>query len=146
MKYTMKILLIAISLLATATLSWFCKHPKYAVGKFPDEQLRWGTGGGFAGRENSFILLENGQIFKTGGNDQMTELEKTKAGKAKKLFELAEKLELAKRDFQHPSNIYSFVEYQEGDMVQRITWGDPKFPVDEQVKSLFDQLNALVKK
>jgi len=142
----MKFLLISIALLATATLFWFCKQPKYSAGNFPDKQLRWGSGGGFVGKENMFTLLENGQIFKSEPNDKMTELEKTKAGKAKKLFELAQTLDLSKIDFQHPSNIYSFLEYQEGDMVKRITWGDPKFPVNEQVKGLFDQLNALVKK
>ncbi|MEO6039220.1 MAG: hypothetical protein ABIQ93_12475 [Saprospiraceae bacterium] len=142
----MKILLISVTLLATAMLFWFCKQPKYSVGKFPDKQLRWGSGGGFVGRENTFILLENGQIFKSEGKDKMTELDKTKAGKAKKLFEHAKALDLAKRNFEHPSNLYSFLEYQEGDMVQRITWGDPKYPVDARVNDLFTQLNAQVKK
>ena len=142
----MKILLISIALLATATLFWFCKQPKYTTENFPDKQLRWGSGGGFTGKENSFTLLENGQIFKAGAENKMTELEKTKAGKAKKLFELAKTLDLTKLDFQHPSNIYSFMEYQEGDMVKRVSWGDPKFPVDDRIKDLFAQLNALVKK
>ncbi len=142
----MKFLLIAVTLLATATLFWFCKHPKYGAGNFPSEQLRWGSGGGFTGRENSFTLFENGQIFKMEGKDLVVEVDKTKAGKAKKLVERADKLELAKMDFQHPSNLYYFLEYQEDDMVQRITWGDPKFPVNEQVKALYDELNALVAK
>ena len=142
----MKILLISITLLATAMLFWFCKQPKYTVGKFPDKQLRWGTGGGFVGRENTFTLLENGQIFKSEPNGQMTEQTKTKASKAKKIYETAETIGLAKLDFQHPANTYSFLEYQEGDMVQRITWGDPRYPVDTRVKELFAQLNDLVKK
>ncbi len=142
----MKILLISITLLATATLFWFCKQQKYTVGQFPSKQLRWGNGGGFVGRETTFTLLENGQIFQTEMPDKMTELQKTKAGKSKKLFQIAQALELAKRDFDHPGNIYSFIEYQEGDMVQRITWGDPKFPVDDRVKDLFAQLSELVKK
>lgn len=141
----MRILLISITLLATALLFWFCKQQKYTAGKFPDKQLRWGNGGGFVGRENTFTLLENGQIFKSEPNDKMTELEKTKAGKAKKIFETAAALGLAKLNFEHPGNIYSFVELQEGDMVQRITWGDIKYPVDERVKDLFAQLTALVK-
>jgi hypothetical protein len=142
----MKILLISITLLATATLFWFCKQQKYTVGKFPDKQLRWGSGGGFVGRETTYILLENGQIFQTEMKDKMTELKKTKTGKARKLFQAAEALGLAKMNFEHPGNIYSFLEYQEGDMVQRITWGDPKFPVDTRVQDLFAQLSDLVKK
>lgn len=142
----MKILLISISLLATATLFFFCKQPKYTVGNFPEKQLRWGSGGGITGQVNSYVLLENGQLFKIGKKDEMTELKKTKAGKAKKIFEAVESGSLTKQDFQHPSNMYSFLEFQNGDMVQRITWGDPKYPVDEKIKTVFDQLNELTKK
>lgn len=142
----MRILLISITLLATATLFWFCKQQKYTTGKFPDKQLRWGNGGGFVGRETIFTLLENGQIFQTDMPDKMTELRKTKAGKAKKLYQTAQNLGIAKLTFDHPGNIYAFIEYQEGDMVQRITWGDPKFPVDDRVKDLFAQLSELVQK
>ncbi|MEO6758357.1 MAG: hypothetical protein ABIO24_02805, partial [Saprospiraceae bacterium] len=76
----MKILLISITLLATAALFLFCKQPKYSAGNFPEKQLRWGSGGGFTGQVNSYVLLENGQLFKIGKNDEMTELPKTKAG------------------------------------------------------------------
>ncbi|MEO6759700.1 MAG: hypothetical protein ABIO24_09630, partial [Saprospiraceae bacterium] len=63
-----------------------------------------------------------------------------------KIFAAVESGGLTKQDFQHPSNIYSFLEFQNGDLVQRITWGDDKYPVDEKIKTVFAQLNELIKK
>ncbi len=141
----MKTVLISLTILATAVLFWFCKQPKYAPGAFPDKQLRWGSGGGIVGRESIFTLLENGQIFKAEPGGQLTELPKTGARQAKAIFKTATTLDLIKLDFQHPGNVYDFLEYQEGSVIQRITWGDQKYPVDAKIKDLFAQLKALIK-
>ena len=143
----MKILLIALAAFAAAVLFWFCKHqPKFTPGNFPDRQLRWGSGGGFVGKETTYTLLENGQIFirKIGG--ELTDAGSTKPRKAKSLYKTSETLGLANLDFQHPGNTYSFIEVLSGDAVQRISWGNAQHPVDKGVAELFAQLNELVKK
>ena len=142
----MKLILMALSLAATAMLFFCCKHqPKFTADTLPTKQLRWGTGGGFAGLENTRVLLENGQIFANKLSGPLAEAKKTKAKTATTLFKTVQALDLAKLEFSHPGNLYSFLEIQEGDAIQRITWGDPNFPVNPAVQAAFDQLNGLVK-
>lgn len=142
----MKTTLILLALLATAFLWFACKQTKYAPGNFPDRQLRWGNGGGVAGKETMYTLLDNGQIFVREQGGQLTETGKTKGKKAKALYEMIGTLGLEKLDFQHPGNVYDFVEVLNGDSVKRISWGAKDNPVDPKIKDFYDQLNGLLKK
>ena len=143
----MKMLLIALAAFAAAVLFWFCKHhPKFTPGNFPDRQLRWGSGGGFVGKETTYTLLDNGQVFVLKMGCELTEAGSTKPRKAKSLYKTSETLGLATLNFQHPGNTYNFIEVLSGDAIQRITWGDAEYPVDKGVADLFAQLKELVKK
>ncbi len=142
----MKIILISLTLIAVASLLVFCKHqPKFTADNLPAQQLRWGNGGGVVGKQTTYTLLNNGQIFKQQLKDTLTETVKTKRKTAAALYKTAESLNLSKLEFQHPGNIYSFLEWQDSNAVHRITWGDPAHPVDAGVKSLYGQLNELLK-
>jgi len=141
----MKVLLIALAAFAAAILFWFCKHNRYTPGNFPDHQIRWGHGGGFAGKETTYTLLENGQIFELQMG-RLVEQSSTKKRTAKSVLKTTESIGLATLDFKHPSNIYQFIEVLSGDAVQRISWGDPKHPVNADIQALYDRLEGLVKK
>jgi hypothetical protein len=142
----MKIILIALTLLAVALLFVFCKQqPKFTAENLPPQQLRWGTGGGIVGKETTSILLQNGQVFRRDVAGVVTQASKTKSKTAASLFKTAESLNISKLEFNHPGNIYSFLEWQDGDAVQRMVWGDAQQPVDPGVKALFDRLNGLLK-
>ena len=65
MKQTLFYLIALIICAATACA------PKYSASKLPAEQIIFGNGGGFAGIETSFLLLDNGQIFKKIGQDSV---------------------------------------------------------------------------
>jgi hypothetical protein len=142
----MKYILFSLTLLATTFLWLSCKHTKYTASKLPEKQIRWGTGGGFVGKEASHILLENGQIFSRDIVGNTTEDAKTKGKKAKALFKSLETLGIAKMEFNHPGNMYSFLEFQDGDMVSRIVWGDKASSVGKPVEDFFSELNGLLKK
>ena len=142
----MKTILILLTLSATAFLWLACKQPKYAPGNFPDNQLRWGNGGGVVGKETTYTLLDNGQIFIRDMGGPLTEIGKTKGKNAKELFGMIETLGLQKIDFQHPGNVYDFIEVLSGDSVHRISWGEKDKPVDPKIRDMFNRLNALVKK
>lgn len=143
----MKLIIISLTLIASALLFIFCKHqPKFTRDNLPAKQLRWGSGGGFAGKETTHILLENGQIFQQEMNGPATETGSAKPKTAATLFKTVESLALQKLEFNHPGNIYSFLELQQGDSVAKVVWGDQNFTVNDQVKALYDQLNALLKK
>ena len=143
----MKFVLISLTLVAVASLFWFCKHqPKFTADNLPPQQLRWGKGGGFVGKETSYTLLQNGQLFASEMAGPLNALKQGKAKAAAGLFKAATKLELAKKEFNYPGNTYSFIEIKDGDAIQRITWGDPTYTVDAGVQALFERLNGLIKK
>ncbi len=120
-----------------------CKTTEYKPGNFPDTQLRWGNGGGIVGKETLYYLLDNGQLFKKSGSDNIIEAGKIKAKKAKAYYSNIEDLKLGTRDFKHAGNTYQFVEVLNGDSVNRIVWGDGT-PVDPDVQALYNTLSGLV--
>jgi hypothetical protein len=137
----MKFAVLALLAFSASLLVLACKSTRYTPENLPAKQLRWGTGGGFVGKETAHTLLENGQIFAQDIMGKTTSAGKTKAKKAIALFKSAEALGLDKMDFQHPANIYSFIELRDGDTVSRIVWGDASYPVSKPVEALFHQLN-----
>jgi len=120
-----------------------CKTTEYKPGNFPDTQLRWGNGGGIVGKETLYYLLDNGQLFKKSGNENIVEFGKIKAKKAKALYTNIEDLKLGTREFKHAGNTYQFVEVLNGDSVNRIVWGDGT-PVEPDVQALYNTLSGLV--
>lgn len=142
----MKTIIIVLTFVAAAFVFFACKQTKYTTDNLPDQQLRWGSGGGYVGKETTYTLLESGQMFvrETGG--KLTEINGTKPKKAKALYETMRKLGLATLDFQHPGNTYSFIEVLSGDSLKRISWGEKDHPVDSNIRDLFGELNELVKK
>jgi len=142
----MKFIFISLTILATSFLWLACKQTKYTAEKLPEKQLRWGNGGGFVGKESSHILCDNGQIFNRDMMGKTSEAGKTKGKKAKAIFKTVESLGLSKMEFNHPGNTYNFLEFQEGDMVSRVVWGDKNFPTEKSFENLFGELNGLLKK
>lgn len=140
----MKISHLSFVLLCTAAVLSHCKNTKYTAANLPDEYLRFGDGGGFAGIETTYTLLENGQLFKakSKGTDTL-ELQSCKPKLAKKLFERAEALGLKNMEFMYPSNIYSFIEIVEDGKTNRIAWGDREHPIDEKINAFYDELRKL---
>jgi len=131
---------------AAVLLAFFgqCKHPRYTADNLPDEYLLFGNGGGFAGTETTYTLLENGQLFKsTSAAPQLVELKNCNRKLADRLIETAEDLGILQLDFVHPHNIYKFIELKDDGQTRRITWGDPAHPVDEKIGALYEQLVQL---
>jgi hypothetical protein len=122
-----------------------CKPTLYTIDKLPDKQLRWGSGGGFVGKETSYTLLENGQLFYQGVGKALAEVQKTKAKKAKNIFKSVENLKLTTLDFKHPGNTYSYIEVVNASDSHRIIWGDKQHTPDARVQNLYQTLGDLVK-
>ncbi|MCB0532242.1 MAG: hypothetical protein H6574_20260 [Lewinellaceae bacterium] len=141
----MKLNHLLLALLCTATVFSQCKTTKYTPDNLPDEYLRFGNGGGFTGIETTYTLLENGQLFKSVSRQSETqELATCKRKKVKRLFERAETLDLANLKFMYPGNIYQFVEILDDGAMNRIVWGEKDNPVDENIKSLHEELMQLI--
>ncbi len=125
-------------------LSGHCTS-KYSPDNLPAQQVRFGTGGGIVGRETTWILLTNGQLFKLKASE-------TSAGgsavrrQGRRLFREAKALLSTPRPlFSHPGNVYWFVEWRDGAREQRITWGHPDHPADTAIVQLHQRLMALTR-
>jgi hypothetical protein len=67
--------IIPILLPLALCLAFFaCKTPQYNASNLPDTQLRFGYGGGVVGKETTYCLLENGQIFVSKYEREMEEV------------------------------------------------------------------------
>lgn len=118
-----------------------CKSPRYTPDKLPADRLLFGEGGGFAGIETTYLLLENGQIFRSDSKaPNLMEMNRIRKKTANNFFETAESSGLLTLDFKHPGNLYQFIEFQDDGKTNRVTWGDKGHPVAPQIAVLYEQL------
>jgi hypothetical protein len=120
-----------------------CQAGKYPPGALPERQLRFGGGGGFAGAYEEYVLLENGQLFYRNAVEKpLTELPAIRRSVTRELWQQAEALPFAAMEFEHPGNLYHFLEWRDGAAARRLTWGDPAWPVDPKVRTLYEELRG----
>ena len=144
----MKVLLAAGFLVAIALILFSCKTKKEATDPSKAPSITWGSGGGFTGKEVSFALTENGQIFKHEGLNagQSLEMKAVKAKVAKAMFSSAKELNLSEIALNKPGNMYYFIEFPGAEKPIRITWGDGETEVPQKLKDFHRVLNQLVLK
>lgn len=122
-----------------------CKVVKYTPAALPQHQLIIGSGGGFAGIETTFMLLENGQIFKRTGVDGVyEELRPVKPKEAKAIFEKAATLQLYKMDIVRPGNLYYFIHEVTETFDSRVTWGAGDYLPPKNLIAVYKEVHDLV--
>ena len=132
--------------LISLVLSPACKVTKYTPDKLPIRQIVFGDGGGFAGIETSFTLLENGQLFKqVGVEGAFEELKSIKPKEAKALFDKVNSLQLFKLDIEKPGNLYYFLRQVTDHLDSRVTWGAGDYLPPQGIVSVYKELKALTK-
>ena len=127
-KFLLSGFLIFLSLLAKAQ-------------SLPNKQLILGSGGGVTGQTKSYILLEDGRIYlqNTLKPDSLTLLRTVFASTAKKYFDTAKSLGLAKKKFVKPSNMSFFVRLKTTATKQEeVVWGQAKAIPPKDVKVFYD--------
>ncbi|MBI1227840.1 MAG: hypothetical protein GC192_21585 [Bacteroidetes bacterium] len=139
----MKKVLPVFAFLSLVILS-ACKTTKYTPDKFPIRQIVFGGGGGFAGIETSYTLLENGQLFKQVGVDgSYTELKSIKPKEAKVLFDKVNSLQLFKLDIDKPGNMYYFLRQVTDHLDSRVNWGAGDYMPPQGLVSVYKELKDL---
>jgi hypothetical protein len=134
--------LLALTLLMVTA----CKVTKYSPEKLPVRQVVFGDGGGFAGIQTSYTLLENGQLFKQMGVEgTMTELKSIKSKEAKALFDKVNSLQLFKLDIEKPGNMYYYLRQVTDHLDSRVTWGAGDYMPPEALVTVYKELKALTK-
>ena len=143
----MKINIQILPLLLAFALLSACHHKHYTPGEFPDEQLRFGSGGGFSGAVTEYILLENGQLFRMDSmKKDTTEIAKLPKKEAKSLLEEAEELNLEKMTIEEPGNMYYFIGMKKKEEMHKVTWGKPDYTIDAKIESFYKKLIETTKK
>lgn len=143
-KYMKIIIYISSSILIVLTF-FACNTTKYTIEELPDQQLYFGSGGGFTGAVNEYMLLDNGQLYKHDGGEY-TEVPKVKKKKAEKLFKTYYDLKLDSLQFRRPGNMYYYLRMKDKEEEFFTSWGNPAVLPDSAIGVLYDDLMGLVRK
>ena len=103
------------------------------------EKISFGTGGGFTGIENTYVLDKDGSIRDKDQN-VVNELKKKEV---LNIFENAN--ELANLKFNQPENMYSFITIISESDTNRLVWGQETSPVPPKILTLHETLMNKVK-
>lgn len=136
---------IAIFLLCLCASAWTCTSNKYNASTLPDKQLCFGSGGGVVGKENRYILLENGQIFYSKMEGTPVALSGCKAKTAEDLFVRADAMLSANRVMTAPGNTYEFLELWTDGKVKRIAWDNHVAAKDPELQAFYQEVRGVVK-
>lgn len=116
----------------------------YKVNELPDKQLIWGSGGGFTGVVNQYILLENGQLFFVDGLKNTTSpCTKQSKKSAEAFFATCDSMGIADMKMHQPGNLYYFITHKSAKSENTLTWGAMDAEVDEQLKALYNDLQEV---
>ncbi|MEY3052402.1 MAG: hypothetical protein RLY31_2187 [Bacteroidota bacterium] len=142
MSYSVTSVLLFLCLLSA------CHLPRHTADTLPDDQLVIGSGNSNDRTESYFVLLKNGQVFSSDGQDSvLTERQALSPRAAADFFEQAARLQLHRLDIQHPGNLHYFLQVASPLAVHRVTWGAgdylPPTNVIRLYRSLANRLAAL---
>ena len=139
MKKTLLLALVALVLIG-------CNTQKFNATDLPTRQLVIGNGGGFTGVQTEYLLLENGQVFeKSSMTDTIKEINSISKKKAQFFFEQVESFQLDSMNFNHPGNMYKYVNLMNEKKEGRATWGDANFKVSTKVEGCYDDILTAIK-
>ncbi len=118
-----------------------CKTTYDTPEDFPKSQIIVGNGGGFAGKEQIYTLLENGQMFHYNGiKETQSKMESLDKAVTKELFSSSKQADLKNIQCNDPGNMYYFVILKKGDNAQKFTWGGTKQEPPAAIKDIYDTL------
>ncbi len=97
------------------------------------------------GQETSFLLLKNGQFFKTVGvSPNMGVLESIQKAQAKALYKAVKNADLKAMDMKKTGAPYKFIEIRDGDGIRTLVWNDNDTSVDPKIVELYNKLSTII--
>jgi len=123
-----------------------CNAQQFTINNLPKEQLHFGSGGGMTGAVDTYILLENGQLFHQNSlTKEVLELEPISKANAKAYFAKVNEPSFTELEFNHPGNRYSFITHKSDAKDHKIVWGSTKEELPTAYKTLYTTLIAHLK-
>lgn len=87
------------------------------------QQIHFGNGGGFVGIETTFVLLDDGNLFKKQSfADSFQHVVLIDSIVSDSIFLEYKSLELNKLNINKPGNIYKFVEHHQNNQSHKLVW------------------------
>lgn len=125
-----------------------CKNQQKvaSLNDYKNNIISFGSGGGFAGTETTYSVLENGQVFVSTGLATMTTTKFKSISKkqAKILFEKAAKIDWSKPTINDPGNIYYTLGYGKGDAATKQIWGNNQVQPSKEITELYTELSQVI--
>lgn len=136
-----------ILLLSLFLVSFFsCKSQLYTIDDLPETQLIFGRGGGISGEVTTYTVLENGQVFYHNSfTKENAEIKSLTKKEATSCFQKMDTLQLSEMNFDHPGNVYYFLEEVHGEEKHRVTWGSNDHEIPEKCKTFYKELRTTIK-
>lgn len=136
--------ILLLSLFSVVLFS--CKSQQYTLDNLPETQLIFGRGGGISGEVTTYTVLENGQVFYHNSlTNVYKEIKSLPKKEATSCFSKMKGLQLSEMNFDHPGNLYYFLEEVKGEEKHRITWGSNDHEISEECKEFYKELRTAVK-
>jgi hypothetical protein len=118
---------------------------KFKAESLPTNQLVFGTGGGVAGVERRFILLENGQLFIQKGMSTPVEQPKIPKKTAKALYKKMGAVAMPRGLDLPIKNTYQFIECPTDSSAIRLAWsGNAPEGLPAEAAALYEELMRAV--
>lgn len=106
------------------------------------DAVYFGSGGGFTGIINTFMIDSEGYVYKANGEEK-TEIKRLKYKTLKRISKQIEKINLKEIDSQDTGNMTYFIDLQSGDEQHKVTWSDASD--QPELKSLYTCLFETLK-
>lgn len=106
--------------------------------------IEFGTGGGFTGLQQGYLLTKQGALFST--QRSVNNIQKTTFIKELKkkdviyLFKSAQKIAMSKVKFNEPGNTYSYIYYKNDHISNQYVWGNSSKPTPKKILNLSSKL------
>ena len=147
-EFMTKLIIASFSLLVVLVLALSCKTTKYTPADFPEDQITFGSGGGFSGIVTDYTLLDNGQMFQRSSTDNLfVELKSASKKATKQMFHNYKFLGIDTLTINAPGNFYYFIQYTGKDSKEdKLVWGADQTPTPENLKLYYSLLSSLIAK
>lgn len=107
-------------------------------------EIKFGHGGGFAGKETTFTLTKKGKLLKQDNiAAPSAEISKMKKSKAKKFLKEITSLNFKNIQLNEPGNMYHFITLVENGKEYKSVWGSKSN--NEKLDAFYEKLVALTK-
>jgi hypothetical protein len=107
-----------------------------------------GSGGGVAGRETTYTLLDDGRLFSRRTPDKAYTFvgTQTTANTKRVFWSVEDRCAIKKTKYSKPGNLYRFVGWRKGNETYRVTWAPGDKAISENFEKVYNGFIGMLPK